>query len=158
MNATLPSSLPTTPPLLRIGVTTLASNPDLGNDATMTTATVSWDPYDVDIARDPYPTYRRLRETTPLYRNDEHDFYALSRFADCNAGLPDWETYRSGRGAVLELIKSGIELPSGTLIFEDPPVHSIHRSLLVRVFTPRRVAALEPKIRAFCAAALDPLA
>src|SRR4051812_43962814 len=124
----------------------------------MTTATaVSWDPYDVDIARDPYPTYERLRNEVPLYPKDEHAFYALSRFADCNAGLPDWETYRSGRGAVLELIKSGMELPPGTLIFEDPPAHSIHRSLLVRVFTPRRVAALEPQIRALCARALDPL-
>ena len=123
----------------------------------VTTATVSWDPYDVNIAKDPYPIYRQLRQEMPLYRNDEHDFFALSRFADCNRWLPDWQTFRSGRGAVLELIKSGMELPSGTLIFEDPPAHSIHRSLLVRVFTPRRVAALEPRIRAFCAAALDPL-
>jgi cytochrome P450 len=124
----------------------------------MTTATaVYWDPYDVDIAKDPYPIYRRLRSAAPLYRNDEHDFFALSRFADCNQHLPDWETFRSGRGAVLELIKSGMELPSGTLIFEDPPAHSVHRSLLARVFTPRRVAALEPRIRAFCAAVLDPL-
>ena len=103
-----------------------------------TTATIRWDPYDVDIAKDPYPVYQRLRRDAPLYRNDEHDFFALSRFADCNRWLPDWETFRSGRGAVLELIKSGMELPSGTLIFEDPPAHSIHRSLLVRVFTPRR--------------------
>ena len=122
-----------------------------------TTTAVSWDPYDVDIANNPYPIYAQLRRDIPLYRNDEHDFYALSRFGDCNERLPDWETFRSGRGAVLELIKAGMELPSGTLIFEDPPTHSIHRSLLVRVFTPRRVAALEPQIRLFCARALDPL-
>ena len=35
-------------------------------------------------------------------------------------------------------------MPSGVLIFEDPPIHTIHRRLLSRVFTPRRVAALEP--------------
>ena len=55
-----------------------------------------------------------------------------------------------------EIIKANIEIPSGTLIFEDPPIHDIHRSLLVRVFTPRRVAALEPLIRQFCARSLDP--
>ena len=48
-------------------------------------------------------------------------------------------------------------MPPGVLIFEDPPVHTVHRSLLSRVFTPKRVAALEPQIRAFCARSLDPL-
>jgi cytochrome P450 len=119
--------------------------------------TVYWDPYDVDIVRDPYPTYRRLREEAPLYYNEPHDFYAVSRWADVDRGLSDWQTYSSARGGILELIKSGIEIPPGTLIFEDPPVHDIHRSLLARVFTPRRIAALEPKIREFCALSLDPL-
>jgi cytochrome P450 len=118
---------------------------------------VYYDPYDAEIERDPYPVYRRMRAEAPLYYNDTHDFYAVSRFADCAAGLVDWQTYSSARGGILELIKAGFELPSGTLIFEDPPAHDIHRNLLVRVFTPRRVAALEPKIRAFCARALDPL-
>jgi cytochrome P450 len=124
--------------------------------ATLTTTVAAyWDPYDVDIARDPYPSYRRLRAEAPLYYNEKHDFYAVSRFADCENGLKDWETFRSGRGAILELIRAGIEIPPGTLIFEDPPIHDIHRSLLVRVFTPRRVAALEPKIREICTRALD---
>src|SRR5262249_30288031 len=65
--------------------------------------------------------------------------------------------YISGRGGILELIKAGIELPPGTLIFEDPPAHTVHRSLLSRVFTPRRVSALEPQVREFCARSLDPL-
>ncbi len=48
-------------------------------------------------------------------------------------------------------------MPPGILIFEDPPIHTIHRSLLSRVFTPRRVAALEPQIRASARSSLDPL-
>jgi cytochrome P450 len=48
-------------------------------------------------------------------------------------------------------------MPPGTLIFEDPPIHTIHRRLLSRVFTPKRVAALEPQMRDFCAHSLDPL-
>lgn len=123
----------------------------------MSDAPVYYDPYDVDLARDPWPTYRRLREEAPLYYNDKYDFYAVSRYEDCERGLPDWETFNSGRGAIIELIKANLELPPGTLIFEDPPAHDIHRALLVRVFTPRRVAALEPQIRAYCEQHLDPL-
>jgi cytochrome P450 len=118
---------------------------------------VSYDPYDVEIDADPYPVFRRLREEAPLYRNDEHDFWALSRFADVQAGLRDRETYISGRGGILELIKAGIEMPPGVVIFEDPPTHTMHRSLLSRAFTPRRVNALEPRVREFCARSLDPL-
>jgi cytochrome P450 len=118
---------------------------------------VSYDPYDVQINADPYPVYRRLREEAPLYRNDEYDFYALSRFNDVERALVDWETYVSSRGAILELIKADIEYPSGVVIFEDPPIHTMHRGLLSRVFTPKKMNALEPQIRAFCARSLDPL-
>jgi cytochrome P450 len=118
---------------------------------------VYYDPYDVTINADPYPTFRRLREEAPLYYNEQYDFFALSRYDDVEAGLRDWETYSSARGGILELIKAGVELPPGTLIFEDPPIHDIHRKLLSRVFTPRRMSALEDKVRAFCARCLDPL-
>src|SRR5580704_8651557 len=72
-------------------------------------------------------------------------------------GLLDAQTYISGKGAILEVIKADIEIPPGVIIFEDPPTHTIHRRLLSRAFTPRRVAALEPEIREFCARSLDPL-
>ena len=116
-----------------------------------------YDPYDVEINADPYPAFRRLREEAPLYYNEPYDFYAVSRFTDVERGLLDPQTFISGRGGIIEIIRAGIEMPPGVLIFEDPPVHTVHRSLLSRVFTPRRVAALEPKIRAFCARSLDPL-
>ena len=118
---------------------------------------VYYDPYDVGIDADPYPVFRKLREEAPLYHNDQYDFYALSRFQDVERGLVDRETYISGRGAILELIKADIEMPPGVIIFEDPPVHTMHRGLLSRVFTPKKMNALEPKIREFCARSLDPL-
>jgi len=118
---------------------------------------VYYDPYDVGIDADPYPTFRRLREEAPLYRNEPHDFFAVSRFDDVQQALNDKETFISGRGGILELIRANIEMPPGVLIFEDPPVHTVHRGLLSRVFTPRRMAALEPQIRDFCARSLDPL-
>jgi cytochrome P450 len=116
-----------------------------------------YDPYNAINNVDPYPLYRRLREEAPLYYNEKYDFYAVSRYEDCERGLVDAKRYISGRGGVLELIKANIEMPPGNLIFEDPPAHDVHRSLLSRVFTPRRVSALEPKIREFCANSLDPL-
>jgi len=125
--------------------------------ATTTDADLSYDPYDVEINADPYPVFRRLREEAPLYRNDAHGFYALSRFADVERGLADRETYISGRGAILEIIKADMEMPPGVIIFEDPPVHTVHRGLMSRVFTPKKMNALEPQIRDFCARSLDPL-
>ncbi|MCY3618275.1 MAG: cytochrome P450 [Acidimicrobiaceae bacterium] len=116
-----------------------------------------YDPFDFEIDADPYPTWRRLREEAPLYRNERYDFYALSRFDDVAAAFKDWRTYSSARGTVLEIIKSGMDVPPGFMIFEDPPVHDYHRGLVSRVFTPKKMNALESKLREFCARSLDPL-
>ncbi|MGD6749703.1 cytochrome P450 [Streptomyces sp. BH105] len=123
-----------------------------------TTAPLYWDPFDPALVTDPYPLYARLREEAPLYYNEQHDFYAVSRFADCQKGLADWQTYSSAKGDILEIIQANADIPPGTLIFEDPPVHDIHRRLLARVFTPRRIAQLEPRIREFCKLTLEPVA
>lgn len=118
---------------------------------------VYYDPYRVDITADPYPVYRRLREEAPLYYNAEYDFYAVSRFDDVERGLHDRETFISGRGAILEIIKANTEFPPGVLIFEDPPIHTAHRNLLARLFTPRRMNSMEAKIREICEECLVPL-
>ena len=124
----------------------------------MTTRTdVYYDPYDRQIDADPYPVYQRLRHEAPLYYNEEYDFYAVSRFDDVQQGLIDRETFSSARGSVLEFIKANIQMPPGIVIFEDPPLHDIHRGLLSRVFTPKKMVALEHKVRGFCARVLDPL-
>ena len=117
-----------------------------------TTTDLSYDPYDREIDADPYPVFRRLREEAPLYYNEPYDFYAVSRFDDVQRGLVDRETFSSARGSVLEFIKANIEMPPGIVIFEDPPQHTVHRGLLSRVFTPKKMNALEPKVREFCAA------
>jgi cytochrome P450 len=128
---------------------------------TATDSDVYYDPYDFDIDADPYPVWKRLRDERPLYYNERYDFYALSRFEDVQRCSVDWETYISSKGSVLEIIKeivkSGFELPAGSIIFEDPPTHDLHRSLLARAFTPRRMKELEPKVREFCVRSLDPL-
>ena len=116
-----------------------------------------YDPWHADLNADPYPMFKRLRDEGPVYYNSDHDFYALSRFDDVNRALVDYQSFSSARGVVLEIIKSGMEIPSGLLIFEDPPLHDIHRKLLSRAFTPRKINAIEPKIREFTQKCLDPL-
>jgi cytochrome P450 len=116
-----------------------------------------YDPYDVEINANPYPVYRRLREEAPLYYNEPYDFWAVSRYEDVERGLADYTHLISGRGGILEVIRADIEMPPGVLIFSDPPIHTMHRRLLARVFTPRKMAALEPDIRAMCTTYLDPL-
>ncbi|CAN7353032.1 cytochrome P450 [Phenylobacterium sp. LjRoot225] len=120
-------------------------------------APVHWDPYDPRYFADPYPTFRRLREEAPLYYNAQYDFYAVSRYEDVERGLADRDTFSSARGGILEYIKANMPVPQGVFIFEDPPLHTIHRALVSRIFTPKKMTALEPKIREFCANALDPL-
>ena len=123
----------------------------------VTEAPVHWDPYDPKYFANPYPAFRRLREEAPLYYNEQYDFYAVSRYADVERVLGDRDTFISSRGGILEIIKGNVPIPQGVFIFEDPPLHTIHRGLLTRIFTPKKMAALEPQIRAFCARALDPL-
>jgi cytochrome P450 len=116
---------------------------------------VYFDPYDVGINANPYPVFARLREEAPLYYNSQHDFYALSRYEDVKRGIVDHGTFSSAKGAIIELIKADFPIPSGVLIFEDPPIHDIHRKLLARMFTPRKIAVLEENIRNYCAESLD---
>jgi cytochrome P450 len=116
-----------------------------------------YDPYDVAIFADPYPVFARLREEAPLYYNEPHDFYAVSRYDDVERGLVERDTFISGRGGILELIKANVEMPPGNLLFEDPPAHTLHRSLMSRVFTPKKMNALEDEVREFCAHSLDPI-
>jgi len=81
----------------------------------------------------------------------------VSRFDDVENALRDWDTFRSGRSSILELIRADIELRPGNILFEDAPIHDLHRTLLSRVFTPKRMLAIEPQVREFCAHTLDPL-
>ncbi|MFA5882914.1 MAG: cytochrome P450 [Acidimicrobiia bacterium] len=114
-----------------------------------------WDPWDYDLHRDSHPTWRRMREEAPLYRNDEHDFWALTRFQDVLDVLVDWKTYSSAQGDIIELIRGGVPESSKSLIFEDPPEHDLHRQMLSRAFTPKAVQRIEDRVRAFVREMLD---
>ncbi len=118
---------------------------------------IYYDPFDIEIDKDPHPLWRRMREEAPLYYNEKYGFHALSRFDDVEPGLVDWDRYRSGKGSTLEIILANMEIQPGMILMEDPPIHDVHRGLMSRVFTPKAMNAIEPKVREFCARTLDPL-
>jgi len=118
---------------------------------------VNYDPYDVEINADPYPTYARLREDAPIYHNEQYDFWALSRHEDVQKALVNWQVFSSSHGDLLDIVRADIKLPKGVVMWEDPPLHTTHRGILSRVFTPKRMAQLEDQVRAYCIRCLDPL-
>ncbi len=114
-----------------------------------------WDPIDVEIDEAPYEIWRRMRDEAPAYRNDRYEFWAFSRYDDVEAAHRDPATFQSSHGTVLEMMTAE-PIPSGLMIFQDPPEHTRLRSLVSRAFTPRRMAGLEDHIRDLCAGLLAP--
>lgn len=115
----------------------------------------TFDPFDPAHLADPYPGYRRLRETDPVHfhRGDgttaHPDFWALARYADVDAAVCDPGTFSSASGLTFyrdEIEKLGL---APTIVMMDPPEHSGKRRLLAKAFSPKRVASTEPQIRAF---------
>jgi cytochrome P450 len=113
-----------------------------------------YDPFDVDIDSNPYEIWRRMRDEAPVYRNEQYDFWALSRFDDVEAAHMDPKGFSSAHGTVLEIMSAN-RIPVAQMIFMDPPDHTRLRGLVSRAFTPRRVSALEERIRELCADFLD---
>jgi cytochrome P450 len=114
----------------------------------VTTDVPTYDPYSYRIHTDPYPTYAWMREHAPLYRNEERDFWALSRYADIASALRDPELYSSRNGVALEPDLWGPDaVKTSFFLAMDPPDHGVMRRLVGSFFKPRWVAGLEPRIR-----------
>lgn len=115
---------------------------------TSTAAPLSYDPYAYEMHEDPYPTYERLREEAPLYHNAERGFWALSRHEDVMDAFRDADTFSSAEGVSLDPAASGPHAHrTMSFLAMDEPMHGRMRGLVSKAFTPRRVAALEPRIR-----------
>jgi cytochrome P450 len=113
----------------------------------MTTAQLVFDPFSEEFFTDPYPTYRRMRKEAPVYYDEKHDFYALTRHKDVAAAFKDHQTYSSARGIDLAMVKNdGVPPESKSMIFMDPPEHRRMRSLVNKVFTPRAITALKSSV------------
>jgi cytochrome P450 len=122
----------------------------------MVTTPLVYDPYDYEIDANPHPVWKRLRDEAPVYYNEQHDFYALSRFDDVLAAHLDPATFSSAHTTVLEMMgPEPSEFMRSLMIFMDPPLHTRYRKLVSRAFTPRHMSALEPRIRALAGGFLD---
>ena len=117
---------------------------------------VSFNPYDYEYHEDPYPLYVRLRDEAPVYRNEEMDFWALSRYDDVLAAFRDPERFSSSYGVSLDPAAWGPNAyKTMSFLALDEPKHGRMRSLVSRGFPPRRVLDLEPRIRELTIQHLD---
>jgi cytochrome P450 len=119
---------------------------------------VVYDPFSYQVQEDPYPIYAWMREHAPLYRNDERNFWALSRYDDVVAALRDPIRFTNRNGISLEPSLWGPQAYKNVFFLAlDPPDHQAMRGLVARDFTPKRVAQQEARIRELTRRRLDPL-
>jgi cytochrome P450 len=111
------------------------------------TAELVLDPYDYDFHEDPYPYYQRLRDEAPLYRNDNLNFWALTRHADVHAGFRNSTALSNRLGVALDPISRTPEAyRTMSFLAMDDPDHLRLRALVSKAFTPRRIRELEPRV------------
>ena len=112
-----------------------------------------------ELIADPYPYYESLRQQCPVTREDHHGVTMVTGWDEACAVLNDAETWSScisvtgpfpgfpvsleglGNSDITDLIEQHRdELPfSDQLPTLDPPTHTNHRSLLMRLITPKRL-------------------
>ena len=144
---------------------------------------IDFDPLSFAHAADPFPVYRALRDAAPVHRSTASGFYSVSRYDDVLSVLKRPDVF-SSRAMFTVLMNNGDEgMPplsfamarflvrfvlrthmnpfrfpkARNLIAEDPPLHGPLRNVVNRGFTPRRIAAWEPRIRALTDEHLAPL-
>jgi cytochrome P450 len=103
---------------------------------------------------DPHAAFRRLRSEDPLHWHAGGPFWCVTRHADVAEISRRPRTFSSGHGTqIFEIPRrlAGDALPTEgapSIIQMDPPAHNRHRKLVIGAFSPRMVAALEPRMRA----------
>jgi cytochrome P450 len=113
----------------------------------------------------PHELFRRLRAECPVHWTshlsdypDEAGFWSVTRPEDIHAVSRDWRTYSSELGGVTATTAVfPLELVRAMFIGMDPPKHDRLKMLFQAGFTPRRIAAHEPAIRAIVVDVLDRL-
>ncbi len=106
-----------------------------------------FDPYDYHFHEDPYPYYQRLRDEAPLYRNEERNFWALSRHTDVLRGFRNSTALSNKLGVSLDPISRTPEAyRTMSFLAMDDPDHLRLRTLVSRGFTPRRIREFEARV------------
>jgi cytochrome P450 len=115
---------------------------------------IDYNPIDYEIDARVQEVWRRMRDEAPLYRNDQYDFWALSRYDDVLAAMLDPGTFSSASGTTIEMLSA--EMPRiPMMIFMDPPEQTWHRTIVSRAFTVRTMSKLEGRVTQLCNDLLD---
>ncbi len=109
---------------------------------------------DPAVQRCPFASYDRLRDEQPVYKDPLTGNYVVTRYDDVRKALLNFKALSNRTGIVSTRADAGANriyeekgwLPIDTLVSNDPPEHRIYRTLVDKVFTSPRVAALEPRI------------
>lgn len=99
----------------------------------------------------PYPYYAMARQMVPVVYNDAIGSWSVFTYEDVRAILRDAQAFSSDPSKFIE----GLPRDRQTMLSSDPPRHTQLRNLVNQAFTPRRVAALEPRIRRITDQILD---
>jgi cytochrome P450 len=112
-----------------------------------------------DFIENPYPALARLRSTEPVYQLPDGSFF-LTRYADVqhlyqsrNLLSDKSQEFRSKFGQT-----PLFEHHTTSLVFNDPPYHTVVRKLLAGAFTPRKLVEMEARVRKITDSLLDQLA
>jgi cytochrome P450 family 142 subfamily A polypeptide 1 len=103
-------------------------------------------------AGDPYPTYRRLRDEAPVYRDAVNGIWGVSRYHDIVAIEKDPARYTSSHGSRPRIVGDV------SSINNDDPLHQNKRRLVARRFTPRSVKQHEDHVRRIVTDLIDAVA
>ncbi|SOD71779.1 cytochrome P450 [Jatrophihabitans sp. GAS493] len=112
----------------------------------------------VDVLECPYPAYKTLRESAPVFHSDR-GYWVVTRYEDVAAILLDTARFsgyvpRPPDAEIDAILDEGYpEIP--TLISADAPMHSQYRALVNKAFLPGRVAQLESEIAAIADELID---
>jgi cytochrome P450 len=121
--------------------------------------------------RDADRLFRELRSEDPLHWYEPCQFWAVTRYADVQTISQRPRLFTSEQGTQLfEAVRrvrgepplgqaggamSAMAATAPSILRMDPPSHNRHRKLVMGAFTPRRIAALEPRIREIAKRSLD---
>jgi cytochrome P450 len=88
----------------------------------------------------------------PVYRNEERDFFALSRFDDVYAGFRDWRRLSSAGGVTVDEL---LELTGPSILTMDPPRHDDLRAIVRPAFEQKSLSRLEARLSELATELLD---
>src|SRR3954466_7398100 len=105
---------------------------------------------------DPYPTFERLRAEAPVSWHDDVKLWSIARHDDVLRISRDPAAFCSSKG-VLPSDRERQITGAESILFMDPPDHARHRKLVSPAFTPKRITALEQRIRELAQQLLEPI-